>query len=457
MDLFLQHNAFSSLHNERSGSCLFYFSKHELLNWADIAGLGRVILISGNTDESITSVSLPDNVVHWFVGNSLVQHPKVTCIPLGLENAVPCSREDHGVVWPRAGPRITTLQGLQTTTATHFCLANFTVDTNPTIRKPLADICKSLSYVKYYESLSMTEFLTMIPEYEAVVCPEGNGPDTHRVWEVLYAGRIPIVFRADLYETLYKQFPVVVCSLDDLQNEERLRAKVTAAKSKDFDRSLLFMDAWKTRIRSMAYSYGLRHNTGPYAEYATHQPVLLHAVRQTLETNGPILELGCGESSTELLHLISEKYNRRVISVESNASFYETFRRKFSSPLHTFVFASTWDETLRDLARSTYDVVFIDHGSFESRAVAFRLFKASTFLVLHDCDYLPEHGLLGSCSERFVDQHNRGSRDYSNEIQHWHEYFPVTFAYKTGPPTLLASPSRECTTSIDFTSNIVFL
>ena len=210
-------------------------------------------------------------------------------------------------------------------------------------------------------------------------------------------------------------------------------------------------------IRGKAYAYALRHNTGPYAEYATHQPVLLHAVRETFNTNGPILELGCGHSSTELLHLISEKYKRKVISVESDRSFFESFRDKYATDYHSFVFASNWTTTLKTLSKEVYDVVFIDHGSFESRAVAFRLFKNSTFLVLHDCDYLPEHNLLGTCSERFRDKDHRGSRDYSNEIQFWHEYFPIHFAYKTGPPTLLASPTRNCSAEIDFTQNIVML
>lgn len=48
--------------------------------------------------------------------------------------------------------------------------------------------------------------------HQFVVCPPGNGRDTHRVWEVLALGSIPIVVSSRL-DALYTDLPIVI--LDD--------------------------------------------------------------------------------------------------------------------------------------------------------------------------------------------------------------------------------------------------
>ena len=63
--------------------------------------------------------------------------------------------------------------------------------------------------------------------------------------------------------------------------------------------------------------YILKQDSNPYY---THQPVL-HTLLS--KTSGSILELGCGEGSTELIHKFSEKYNRRVVSIESNKQWLQ--------------------------------------------------------------------------------------------------------------------------------------
>jgi hypothetical protein len=452
---FLQHNAFSELHNTivqgPSGPVRIVFCKHEYLSWPDISKMGPIILISGNSDAVPCVDNPPSNVLHWFCGNLLVKTPRATCIPIGLENAVPCARPDHGVVWPRASNRIEILKRLEPMSPKSFVLANFSIGTNPSFRQRIADLCRANASIDWFDTLDMETFLRKIPDYEAVVCPDGNGPDTHRVWEVLYAKRIALVFSQNLYSTLYKDYPVALLKPNDLLDETLLRAKIDDAKRRSFDN--LYMDVWKQRIRMSAEEYKLRHISGPHAEYATHQPVLHHILSKT---NGSILELGCGDSSTELISLFSKKYNRTAISIDSNPRFFQGYKDKYQTDKHSFVLTSDWDATLRTYANQTYDVVFIDHGSWESRAYAFRLFRYKTkYLILHDCDYFPEHNLLGTCILPFQDQNERGLRDYDSEVTHWREYFPKVFQYKTGPPTLLASMTEECADEINFEAESV--
>jgi hypothetical protein len=42
-----------------------------------------------------------------------------------------------------------------------------------------------------------------------VICPRGNGIDTHRVWEALYLGVVPVVQRSSL-DALYGPLPVLI-------------------------------------------------------------------------------------------------------------------------------------------------------------------------------------------------------------------------------------------------------
>jgi len=254
---YLYHNQFSKLHNTVHNDIKILFYKHELLNWPEIANLGPVILISGNTDEAITTVNLPENVVHWYAGNALVRHPKLTCLPLGLENAGPCLREGHGVVWPRGIQRIEKLTRMKpekltpmttsmTSMSPKFCLANFSIGTNPNHRSNIAALCKQSPCIDYVEWMSMDEFLESAQQYECIVCPEGNGKDTHRFWEVLYLGKVPLVFSKDLYETLYFRYPAVLVKPEDLLNESYLREAVSKRKAKPI-RDIWYED-WATII-----------------------------------------------------------------------------------------------------------------------------------------------------------------------------------------------------------------
>jgi hypothetical protein len=61
-------------------------------------------------------------------------------------------------------------------------------------------------------------------------------------------------------------------------------------------------------------------------DWATHQPVLYTIA---LNTIGPIIEFGCGNSSTDLLHEICKKSNRILISIDDDLDWLNKFRQKY--------------------------------------------------------------------------------------------------------------------------------
>ncbi len=53
-------------------------------------------------------------------------------------------------------------------------------------------------------------YLQRIQKSYFVFCPEGAGIDTHRTFEALYLGAIPIVTRSRVTEELSKYFPLAI-------------------------------------------------------------------------------------------------------------------------------------------------------------------------------------------------------------------------------------------------------
>lgn len=154
--------------------------------------------------------------------------------------------------------------------------------------------------------------------------------------------------------------------------------------------------------------------------YATHQPVLYEAV---LRTRGPILELGIGRGSTPMLDAIAD---RILVSVDDNVDYVNAYRKRFNARYHSYECVHDWRESLHHWSYTRWGVVFIDCGSWAIRADAIRALKdTASYIVIHDNDYLPLHGLI----------------DYDAEFKQWRQYEPCQpWPYPpTGPPTLLGT------------------
>ena len=198
--------------------------------------------------------------------------------------------------------------------------------------------------------------------------------------------------------------------------------------------------------------YKLKHNLNGYY---THQPVLY---KMLLQTTGDILELGCGDGSTELIHLIAEKQNRKVVTVESKYNWAEQYLVQYKNDSHSFIMTSdhsitAWNTITDSMCNQKWGLVFIDQGFWEARAYSFNKLKnLCDYVILHDCDYFPRTNLIGVSLDTYIDKNHRGKRDYSKDIKYWKEYFPNNFVEPTGPPTLLGSQFYNCEIEVDFSN-----
>ena len=92
-----------------------------------------------------------------------------------------------------------------------------------------------------------------LPKYKFVICPEGNGLDTHRLYEALMAGCIPIVERRPQIADKYKGCPILFTTDYSEINESYLQERYADMIDKTYDFSKLYLSSYsaeeQARIR----------------------------------------------------------------------------------------------------------------------------------------------------------------------------------------------------------------
>ncbi len=118
--------------------------------------------------------------------------------------------------------------------------------------------------------------------------------------------------------------------------------------------------------------------TSKFLHYSTHMPLL---VKTLSLTSGDVLEMGVGLFSTPLLHWMCSPAGRRLVSYESDPSYYEVFKQ-FEDEYHKVVFVENWDDA--DIEKP-WDVAFIDHApALRRREDVRRLANLAKYIVIHD-------------------------------------------------------------------------
>ena len=253
----IELNKFSPLHNNKN--IIFCKTDFLLQEFSNIEKLKNpVVLISGNSDYPITEDIIskaPKNIIKWYAQNAIAESDILEPIPMGIENKEPSVRVGHGIgYYDRVKIKEEILLSINDIEPSKNYYSNFKVETNYHHRNSVRKVCMSSEHIDWEEPvLDLNQFFNRIRQYRAVVCPAGNGVDTHRLWEVLYTKRIPITIKMGEFKIykLYEKLPVVILeSIDDLSNENLLLDKLKEVESKKYDLSLLDTNYWKNEIES---------------------------------------------------------------------------------------------------------------------------------------------------------------------------------------------------------------
>jgi hypothetical protein len=161
------------------------------------------ILLTHNSDTNVTERFLPvcqnQNLIHWFTQNLCMEHRLVSPLPIGLANPI----------WPHGNQSLFSQIKQVDPSKAYPIYANFLIETN---RKAREDCLSNLEKkgIPFLEKRPPHQYLYELATSYTCVCPEGNGIDTHRFWEALFLGTVPIVLRNPLTERLSKDFPCLV-------------------------------------------------------------------------------------------------------------------------------------------------------------------------------------------------------------------------------------------------------
>lgn len=170
----------------------------------------KFILITHNSDQNIYKCEYIykilncDKLIVWFGQNLTFTTEKLKLLPIGIAN----SQWPHGEI-----KMFTNIQILNNiNNKTEFIYFNFNIYTNEKKRKECYN--KLSQKIKFLSNINPSDNIIRLSKYKFCICPEGNGLDTHRIWECFYVNTIPIVEKNEFTLILKKKnLPIVL--LDD--------------------------------------------------------------------------------------------------------------------------------------------------------------------------------------------------------------------------------------------------
>ena len=254
-----------------------------------------LVLVTHNGDDAMPGDDLArflesPSLVHWFAQCCDRAHPKLTCLPIGLENrqwGLPRVGGSHGSApelmlgmlaglapaQPAAGVALRVLEAARNGNTLEHSWAWFSLTPGGPrgeVRIPLHAMIIAgrdnspprASWIRTSGGASgrlephelYREMLTMT----SVVCPRGNGLDAHRMWESLYLGRTTIVLAGPL-DPLWEGLPALVLRSWDELLEEGAEARVLnatvafAAHAHSLRVEKLFLTHWACLIGLSAH------------------------------------------------------------------------------------------------------------------------------------------------------------------------------------------------------------
>jgi len=165
------------------------------------------ILVTHNSDGEINQTSeildlLNSNkLIKWFSQNLLFNHPKFHFLPIGIANSM-WNHSNLEYIY-----ELSCLKNLHEKSKKIYF--NFSIQTNFNKR----NLCyeKLINKIEWLPCIDSNENLNRLSKYQFCICPEGNGVDTHRLWECLYLKVVPIVIKTNFSNILLKySIPIVV-------------------------------------------------------------------------------------------------------------------------------------------------------------------------------------------------------------------------------------------------------
>ena len=178
----------------------------------------KYIAILHNSDDQITHESKilnVDKVVHIFAQNQNFFHQKVTPIPIGLEN-----------LHLRKSGMVRNLSYAINVYVVRQPLIyyQFNIKTNYTERFKAKKYIEGHPFSRTTKRLRSLKYFLELKSYMFCLAPEGNGIDTHRMWECIYLGVIPICKR-NYHNSFFQSLGLPIWVVEDWNDLDLYNSK----------------------------------------------------------------------------------------------------------------------------------------------------------------------------------------------------------------------------------------
>jgi len=218
---------------------LFHHVKNE--------NLKNLILITSQTDDKISKKSikkLPKQFSRWYSINVDCTDPQLISIPLGLSNGYDKNLDlDDNLI-------NIDLNNF-TKRKENLLYLSFEDNTNIRHRSGLKNYFSQFEWAKIlYKKNEIVEYENDLRISNFVLCPQGNGIDTHRIWETLYCGSIPII-EDHIGFNQFKNLPIMF--VDDFYkiSKKSLENFLDTLQVQDID--MIDFNYWKNEIFKKNY------------------------------------------------------------------------------------------------------------------------------------------------------------------------------------------------------------
>ena len=225
------------------------------------------VLVSGDCDETVPYDIFSSEeelrlflnhsfLLHWFCQNLVLDHNKMTRMPIGLDYHTMTTKTIWGNLISSYDQEIC-LQSIKQSSRPfwdrqHTAYGNFHFLTTTRYGYDRKDAIQNLnSSLVFYEPTRITRENTWKRQidYAFVISPHGNGYDCHRLWEALVLGCIPIVKTSPI-DSLYDGLPVLIVKQWSDVTQILLDTTIEQFRHKSFQYEKLTLSFWMDKIRS---------------------------------------------------------------------------------------------------------------------------------------------------------------------------------------------------------------
>lgn len=231
------------------------------------------ILVTGDSDMMIPN-EISRDIFHrllqyplllkWYAQNCVAHHPKLHCLPIGLDYHTISDNPSHA--WKKHNERPIPIFQEQ-------LLQNILQDAKPFYeripkilinfsqhndryhqRRSLLSMRGNDIFVEKLHFHSRSDIWKEYIKYTFIASPSGIGIDCHRTWEALVLGCIPILISNPVLDSLFHDLPVILVRQWTDLTQEFLFEKIQELKTKHFNLEKLKLHYWINLISSKPYS-----------------------------------------------------------------------------------------------------------------------------------------------------------------------------------------------------------